>query len=311
MMFGSREHFKYVQCSHCECLQIAEIPTNLAAYYPENYSAHKVAPRPGYTALGRWARRQYFRNALFGRGHKVAKLIERFGKPVVPRLDWATPVPRVLSACNVKDFSARFLDVGCGSWSKWLQDLYEMGFRRLIGIDPYIRGIKRFGPIQIRKASLRDIGGAYEVISFHHSLEHIPDQVETLLVARALLAPEGRLLVRIPTVSSRGWKEFGTDWVEMDAPRHLYLHSRSSIVLAARAAKLKLIESFDDTYEFEFAGSAQYRRGIPLNSPESFLINPPNGPFSDDEWENFRQQAAAANINREGGRIALIFARAE
>jgi len=37
MMFGLRDEFKYFECSNCECLQIEEIPQNIAKYYPGNY----------------------------------------------------------------------------------------------------------------------------------------------------------------------------------------------------------------------------------------------------------------------------------
>ena len=35
-----------------------------------------------------------------------------------------------------------------------------------------------------------------------HSLEHMPDQMNALSQARRLLAPGGRVLIRVPAVSS-------------------------------------------------------------------------------------------------------------
>ena len=39
MMFGLREEFEFFECGNCGCVQIAEVPANLAKYYPEEYAA--------------------------------------------------------------------------------------------------------------------------------------------------------------------------------------------------------------------------------------------------------------------------------
>ena len=42
MMFGLLDEFDYLQCNKCECLQITEIPKNLADYYPKNYYSFEL-----------------------------------------------------------------------------------------------------------------------------------------------------------------------------------------------------------------------------------------------------------------------------
>ena len=37
MMFGLREEFTYFECAQCGCLQIAEFPADMSAYYPDDY----------------------------------------------------------------------------------------------------------------------------------------------------------------------------------------------------------------------------------------------------------------------------------
>jgi hypothetical protein len=37
MMYGTGETFIYFQCSQCMCLQIADIPSDMTAYYPRDY----------------------------------------------------------------------------------------------------------------------------------------------------------------------------------------------------------------------------------------------------------------------------------
>ena len=49
MMFGWREEFEYLECARCGCLQIAEIPSDLAKYYPrEDYYAYKPPRQKRY-----------------------------------------------------------------------------------------------------------------------------------------------------------------------------------------------------------------------------------------------------------------------
>lgn len=55
MMFGWREAFEYLECARCGCLQIAEVPENLARYYPSDgyysYKAPKQKRYPGWLLI--------------------------------------------------------------------------------------------------------------------------------------------------------------------------------------------------------------------------------------------------------------------
>jgi len=229
MMFGTREAFEYFQCSDCGCLQIAEIPSDLARFYPLDYYSLNFKNRTRTSTFQAFLIKQRFRNAIFGRGYKLNKLLANFVRMPDLRVDNVLPVARVLQNAGVHDFSATFLDVGCGSWSQWLMNLRIMGFRQLTGADPFIKENVHKNGISIYKCSTKEIAEKFDVISFHHSLEHIPEQEGELTAARNLLKPNGIILVRIPVVSSYCWKQYGTNWVEMDPPLHLYLHSRNSI----------------------------------------------------------------------------------
>ena len=45
MRLGFREPFPYFQCSQCECLQIADFPSDLGRYYPGDYYSY-ANPEP-------------------------------------------------------------------------------------------------------------------------------------------------------------------------------------------------------------------------------------------------------------------------
>jgi SAM-dependent methyltransferase len=47
--------------------------------------------------------------------------------------------------------------------------------------------------------------------------------------AASLLACKGIIVVRIPAVSSYAWERYGVAWMQLDAPRHFFLHSPKSM----------------------------------------------------------------------------------
>ena len=155
------------------------------------------------------------------------------------------------------------------------------------------------------------MAGSFDLITFHHSLEHIPDQDAVLASACRLLAPNGVILVRIPIVASYAWRHYGTNWVEMDPPRHLYLHSRESIRLLAEKSGLDLYATICDSLELEFYGSEQYLRDIPLTAKNSYWLNHDNQIFTQEEIEGFKDMARQVNEQDEGGRACFFFRKIE
>ena len=149
--------------------------------------------------------------------------------------------------------------------------------------------------------------GRFELVTFHHSLEHIPDQFGALQAAANLLTRNGACIVRIPALPCRAWDVYGTDWVELDAPRHLYIHSRSSITTLAERAGLRLEQLGFDTTAFEFFGSEQYKQDVPLSDPSSLWINPESPLFTEEEKRRFEDLARTANQTKTAGRAVFMF----
>src|SRR5262249_6924860 len=146
------------------------------------------------------------------------------------------------------------------------------GFRRLTGVEPYIeRDITYSRDVKILKRSIEDVEGAFDFIMFHHSFEHIGKPLSTSRGAYRLLAPGGRVMIRIPVSDSEAWRIYGTDWVQLDAPRHLFLHTRNSIQVLSHSAGLTLDEVVCDSNDFQFWGSEFYRRDIPLRDVSTGL----------------------------------------
>lgn len=294
-----------MNASRYNCRQITNIPSNLSKFYPKTYYSFnsKTTLPIEKPAIRKVLEQLRVRSALFDRNFKLAKFASLL-VDLPPELHAIGPL---LRKSHVKSFSARFLDVGCGSSSSRLNNLKALGFYNLFGADPYIeRDIKNNG-ISILKASIEDPSDKYDLVTLHHSLEHIPNQAETLKSIRSVLTPDGLCLIRIPLVSSLVWGQYGTDWVELDSPRHLYLHSFESMKYLATEQGFELVNFFNDSTEFEFWGSEQYRRNIPLMAEESFCVNPTKSNFTYREMSEFKRRAEEAVNTGRGGRGCFFF----
>jgi len=140
---------------------------------------------------------------------------------------------------------------------------------------------------------------------FHHSFEHVADPLETLYFVKKLLSPNGTRLIRIPVVDSWAWENYGVNWVQIDAPRHFFLHSQKSMKILAKSAGFKIKEIICDSTEFQFWGSEQYKRDIPLNSENSYSVNPSKSIFSKREIRIFKEKAKKLNSESRGDQVAF------
>ena len=77
--------------------------------------------------------------------------------------------------------------------------------------------------------------------------------------------------MRIPTVTSTAWEKYRENWVNLDAPMHVYLHFHFSIKLLAQNAGLKVLDFWSDSVSMQLWGSEQYIRDIPLTDARSYL----------------------------------------
>lgn len=306
MMFGTREEFDYFICGHCGCLQIREIPSDQGKFYLSNYYSFNFSPEDSrISPLYIFLQKQRCKTAMFSKGYKISRLLSSFIK-FPTELHIRGPVIR---RAGVKSFDVAFLDVGCGNASVWLIGLKKLGFTNLLGIDPFISSDTHSHGITVLKKNISELSGQFSLITFHHSFEHVSEQLETLIQAKKLLAPGGVCLLRIPIVSSYVWEKYGVNWVEMDPPRHLYLHSNKSIELLAKKAGLELFDVVYDSMEFEFYGSEQYAADIPLTVENSYLINPEKSIFTSEQMEHFKEMAKKVNFEKTGGRAGFYFRR--
>jgi SAM-dependent methyltransferase len=283
MMFGLRDIFTYVECAACGSVALLDPPADLGRFYPSQYCSFR-AKETGIRGLAKKLRVQAYFGHGFGLGSWIAQRYPRPDLAAMARL----AIPK----------NHRILDVGCGE-GKLLLELRALGYRSLTGVDPFIESDLDYGNgVRVRKCFLSDLANSvssvWDLITFHHSFEHIPDQLETLQAAAQLLAASGTCVVRIPVIGY-AWEKYGTNWVQLDPPRHFFLHTEKSMELLAQKAGLR-VKSIDyDSNEFQFWGSELYCRGIALNAagvPREF--------FNPAQFRGFKKKADELNAERRG-----------
>jgi SAM-dependent methyltransferase len=297
MMFGTAEPFPYVECAVCGCLQIASVPDDMARHYPANYysfSEKQAAPEPGWR---KWLKTRRVKSALEGSG-----VVDTLLAPVIHFPEDIRLWSQVLGLKQ----SSRILDVGCGG-GDLLRRMARLGFTSLRGVDPFVASDLEYPDgVRISKKALADMSGDFDVVMLHHSFEHMPEQRDVLTHVKRLLAPGGAALVRIPLVSCEAYRKYGLDWVQLDAPRHFYLHSEKSMRLLVGQAGFRVEQVVYDSTAFQFWGSEQYRRGIALFAEGSHAVNPKNSAFSRQQVAAWGEQAKRLNERSDGDQAAFV-----
>jgi SAM-dependent methyltransferase len=83
--------------------------------------------------------------------------------------------------------------------------------------------------------------GAFDVVTFWHVLEHLPDTRAVLARAAALLAPDGRVFISLPNLASLQARLFRRHWYGFDdVPRHLFHFSPRALELLLAEAGFAL-----------------------------------------------------------------------
>lgn len=283
MAFGLGDSFTYLECGRCGCVQLLDVPADLGRYYPPSY--YSLQPHGWLKTFvrHRWSAHAYGRKNLVG--WLVSTLYApRRSMEAVARVN----PPR----------TAGILDVGCGS-GHLLRDLAWLGFQNLVGADPFIPYDLTYPDgVQIFKRALAEMAGDFDLIMMHHSFEHMPEPGVVMREAAKRLRSGGQLIVAIPTASSFAWRHYGVNWVGLDAPRHLFLHTRASMELLAGASGLQIEQVIQEGDAGQFLFSEQYQQGIPLHDPRSFDMNFPK---MLRHWRYVRDcRRRAAELNRRG-----------
>lgn len=255
--YGFRDEFTYFQCKKCGCLQIKSFPENISDYYPNDYYSFGVYDGRKFKGVLGLLKKTQYKLLVLG-NNSIKKLLKPFSGLHNYHIFYNININR----------DSNILDVGCGNGKSFLFPLAEIGFKNLKGCDPFIgKNIVYDNGLTIEKSNIFAMNGHWDVITYHHSFEHVSNPQEHLDAIKRLLKPNGVCIIRIPTVSSFAWKHYGKYWVQIDAPRHFFLHSNESMHQLAKQTGLDLFKIEYDSNHFQFLGSELYKSGMRLIEP--------------------------------------------
>ncbi len=293
MMYGTKDKFNYIECNKCGCLQIESPPEDMFKYYQSDYYSFQ------FTLDLKNRIKLIMRSFLIGRRLSKNKFIKKIfsSYQIYPFIDF-------LYGNGYLTHDAKILDIGCGSGSLLLQLKY-LGFKFLKGIDPFIDiDIDYNNGVSVDKKYIHDVDETYDAIILNHSFEHMEFPGKVLSDINRILTPNGHAIIRIP-VASFAWKHYGVNWVQLDAPRHLYLHTVESMRLLSIKNGLQIVNVNFDSSEFQFCGSDQYVAGIPLIDKNSYWFGKSNM-FTKQQINDYKLKAAQLNTQDQGDQACFV-----
>lgn len=274
--------FDYLDCRECRAISIVNPPTDLSPYYPtSNY--YSIRARS-------WLTRQlmHLRDLAYIMAYPGSALVRKY----LPN----SALETTLNAADNNRY-CRILDVGCGEGTL-LKSLAKLNFKNLTGVDPLLAHDELSEVVRLISGDLSSVNGKFDVITFHHSLEHMADARTTLFEARELLAPDGRILIRIPTRDSLAYSLYGENWFQIDAPRHMCLHSHRSIKIVAGQAGLRVLQIDCDSHPMQFWASDLYRAGLQLKDVKHRV-------YKTSQHSFYKKLAKFVNQNSLGDQIVV------
>jgi SAM-dependent methyltransferase len=287
MYFGTREVFEYLECSNCGCLQLLNPPKDYSSHYPKDYFTFQQKHEGKIKSI----LNRYRDRAAMGEKSFLGNILyKRFGTPTY------------VSRLKIADVGLNdsILDVGCGK-GILLHKMKESGFNNVMGIDPFIdETISYLNGLKILKKNFDELDKKFDFIMFNHSFEHMENPLEVMKQSNRLLNKSKYLLLRIPVADSYAFKRYRENWCSLDAPRHLFIHTKKSIELLAKQSGFEIRKINYDSRSWQLWGSEQYSKNISLMDERSYYINPKKSIFTQNQIDEFEKQVDNLNKNGEG-----------
>ncbi len=199
----------------------------------------------------------------------------------------------------------KVLDVGCGGGAWLLQKAME-GWGNLYGCDPFLEKDRHFGQrVTIRNCSIHEMEGdaTFDIIHMSDSFEHMTDPLEVLKSVRRLLKSDGYLYMSIPTYPNIAFEQFGTHWYQLDAPRHIFLHSKKSLEWLAKASGMMVSNIHYNSNTSQFIRSYFYQHGVSFFEQEKLVSQY----FREKEYKRLEKEANIWNEKEYGDHMEVYW----
>jgi len=296
--FGLNDEFIYFDCLNCETLQIEEIPADMSKYYPGGYYSKINMPGNSIKSL---IKKSWYQS--YSPPNKTLGYLLKLFLGALPFTEWLN---RIQVGLNDP-----ILDVGSGA-GNILYHLNLAGFDNLTGIDPFIdESLTYSSELRIIKSNLEELieqHMKFKLILFNYSFEHIANPIEIFQRSRYLQNRNDNLIIRIPVHNSYAWKKYGTDWANLDAPRHFHIFSEKSISILAENSGYNITKVVYDSTDFQFWLSILYQNNIPYTATKFGSKNPMKDfrhIVSRKESRVFKKLAHELNQQKEGDQVTF------
>ena len=234
---GKPGRFRFVVCEDCGlAYQSPRIDVaGIKAYYGDEYIAHRKRRKWGLL------------------GGLVQRAMDRLDRKKI----------EIVSRYIDLHAGSEVLDVGCGAGS-FLSMVRNHCGSRVAGVDFIDLGhLPGLADIEFHCGLFYDLEigrERFDLVSMWHFLEHDYDPNRSLLQARSLLKPEGRLVIEVPRLDSLTYRLYGDRWPGLQAPQHTVLFSRETLLRQLAKADLEVVDYLAygayPAYFYLFAGAA-------------------------------------------------------
>lgn len=250
LFIPTHKKFEYVLCRNCESLSIIKIPEDLEFYYSNYYSFKEQNIKNNFIY------KLIKKNIISKSGFFIEKISNLLSKNENYRI-------RCLAHIEIKP-NYKLLDVGCGS-GVFVRELNELCGLETLGIDEYLSNDKNPKKNRCLKKSIFEIKDYYNIITFHHSLEHFIDISKIFQKISEILLSEGTCIIRMPNINSEGFKQFKENWFSIHPPYHLNLPSFKIMEYLSKKFGMYIHKIIGEENPEFTAINIGFQRGMSLN----------------------------------------------
>jgi SAM-dependent methyltransferase len=238
LLYGTGEEFDYWHCDGCGAYQIVSVPEDMSRFYPSQYYSFTPA-RLGFKRTAR----------LTG-----ARLGRRFGLDLLRKTEALRPLLSFLPKSG-----GRVADIGSGT-AQTMHELSLLGYD-CTAVDPFVEVKNVPRGVRFLKGDMAELQGDFDLILMFDSLEHMADPHQAFADIARLLHPNGVAIVRVPVVPNNVWDTYGSLWLGLDPPRHLYTFTIESLHMLARDHSLVVRKINYDALTWSLAAARLLQEG--------------------------------------------------
>lgn len=230
-----------VRCSECGTMRTS--PATSEAYldtvYGDGYYAFEFSEERRFSGLIKAVLSELF-GYDFRPSFWLGAIARAFG-PILKRVYYRTPRG---------DSPGRLLDVGSGA-GDFVKYARELGWDA-VGTDPSKVAVEkgRDAGLDIRNVHAEELSDAFptgekfDLITFHHSLEHTAEPIKALKEASKLATLSAKIVATVPNAGGLMARLFGPDWFYWSVPSHYYHFDETTLHSACGRVGLKPIKTY-------------------------------------------------------------------